>query len=109
MSENITFEQAARRATESLRSANVAHLRGSYSLHAEEPPTVTSACIADLVTMHRLTASTTPAMVNSEEVEKLFSRTRVINGSARAAPAIDSAPVGSTAVGLAGISPTWRI
>lgn len=80
MSENITIEQAARRATEFLRSANVLHLRGAYSLHAEEPPTVTPACIADLVTMHRLTASTTPAMVNSEEVEKLFSRTRVING-----------------------------
>lgn len=80
MSENITIEQAARRATESLRSANVLHLRGAYSLHAEEPLTVTPACIADLVTMHRLTASTAPAMVNSEEVEKLFSRTRVING-----------------------------
>ncbi|MGO3764064.1 hypothetical protein [Glutamicibacter arilaitensis] len=41
---------------------------------------MTPACIADLVTMHRLTASATPAMVNSEEVENLFSRTRVING-----------------------------
>lgn len=80
MSENITFEQAARRATESLRSANKLHLRGAYPLHAEELPTVTPACIADLVTMHRLTASTNPGMVNSEEVEELFSRTRVVNG-----------------------------
>lgn len=80
MSENITIEQAARRATESLRSANTLHLRGAYSLHAEALPTVTPACIADLITMHRLTAATAPAMVNSEEVQKLFSRTRVING-----------------------------
>ncbi|QCR53706.1 hypothetical protein C1N80_09035 [Brachybacterium sp. SGAir0954] len=80
MSEIITIEQAARRATEALRGANVLHLRGAYQLHAQELPTVTPACIADLVTMHRLTTSTTPAMVNSEEVENLFSRTRVING-----------------------------
>ncbi|MGP5484676.1 hypothetical protein ACTXMZ_17020 [Brachybacterium alimentarium] len=80
MSEIITIEQAARRATETLRAANVLHLRGAYQLHAQELPTVTPACIADLVTMHRLTDSTTPAMVNSEEVENLFSRTRVTNG-----------------------------
>lgn len=53
MSEIITIEQAARRATETLRAANVLHLRGAYQLHAQELPTVTppasrtsSRCIA---------------------------------------------------------------
>lgn len=80
MSELITVEQAAHRATEALRTGNALHLKGSYTLHAQELPTVTPAGISDLVTMHRLTRSTTPGMVDAQEVTGLFSRTRVING-----------------------------
>lgn len=75
MSNNITMNEAAQRATQILAQQP---LSPTYPLRAKEPPVVAPSCIADLIAMHRLTRANKPGMVDAAEVEELFSRTRVI-------------------------------
>lgn len=76
MSNLITFDQAAHRATEALRASNDLTLRTSR----QEPPRVTSGCISDLAKMHRFTRSDAPGKVDAGEIDEIFARTRILDG-----------------------------
>lgn len=76
MSNLITIDQAAHRATEALRASNDLTLR----TYGQEPPKVSSACISDLATMHRFTRSDVPGKVDAGEIDEIFARTRLLDG-----------------------------
>lgn len=76
MSNFISIDHAARRATEALHAANVLTLRNS----GQEPPRVSSACISDLAAMNRFTRSDGAGKVDAREVDEIFSRTRLLDG-----------------------------
>ncbi|MCY1684540.1 hypothetical protein [Kocuria sp. SL71] len=69
----IKIDQAARLATGCLRAAN--------GINANQvTPVVSRGCIDDLIAMNFLTPSATSGLLDATEIERIFSRTRVLDG-----------------------------
>lgn len=69
----INIDQAARLATEFLRAAN--------GINSDQvTPVVSRGCIDDLIAMNFLTPSATSGLLDATEIERIFSRTRVLGG-----------------------------
>lgn len=77
MSTAVSIERGAQIATEALNSQ---HLSPAYYLRADTAPVVSNRCVHDLLAANKL-KSLGRGLVDGDQVEEIFRRTRVIDGT----------------------------
>lgn len=87
-----TFDVAARIASEALTARPPSP---NYWNRYADAPAVSAGCIRDLVAAGRL-ESPTPGLVNGTQVEQLFTRTRVIDGTGLSVLRVSITPIGES-------------